>query len=114
MCDGPPGSGIGPPQPVLPTPGQPVEMVATAPDSPPSVAGGERHRPVHDGGLGVVIGLHCAVVNEGPALPDLHDEAGVTVTGAGDCGRLHQPELEPSPLAPLSRSSSSSDLNRGR
>jgi len=64
-------------------------MVATTPETPPSVAGGGVPPPRPVGRFGAVVGLHRAVVHGRPALPDLDDEARVAVTGAGDSGRLH-------------------------
>jgi len=98
----------------LTAPGQLLEVIAAAPDAPPSVAGGGAPTPRPVRRFGAVVGLERAALNERPALPDFDDEARVTVTGAGDRGRVHQLRHEPSPPPRLSRSSSSSDLNRGR
>ena len=77
--------------PELPQSCQAGEVIATAPDSPPSVAcrGAPTPRPVR--WLGAVIGLERAVVDERPALLDLDDQARVTVTRAGHHGRIIAP-----------------------
>jgi len=68
----------------LPEPRQPLKVVGARPHPPPAVAPRTEPAPRPRRRFGAVVGLHRAVIDHRPAVADVHDEAGVTVAGAGN------------------------------